>query len=74
MSGSFTYTQLELDSARWYWNKQPLDLKGERVLAVALTCQLTVCNNGYTGSQLCTSWMCNPGLSWCASVRRIRER
>lgn len=28
MSGSFTYKELELDSARWYWNKQPLNLKG----------------------------------------------
>ena len=28
MSGSFTYKKLEIESARWYWNKQPLNLKG----------------------------------------------
>ena len=26
---SFTYRQLEINQVRWYWTKQPFNLKGE---------------------------------------------
>ena len=69
MAASFSYEQLDIDNVRWYWNKQPLNLKGKSaVYAIARAwTRYSITTSVYRSH---SSGRCTVSSTTCAFLRR----
>ena len=68
-ASSFSYEPLQIEQVRWYWNKQPFNLKGVSP-HVRLRCDHQGPPQTACSLQLCTSWTCSHGRSSLDTVKK----